>query len=318
MRIGIIGSGALGSVVGCLLLESGIEIVMIERDPGEVRLIEEQGLWIEGVSGERRVHPNIVADANRAGKVDLAIVLVKSYDTRSTLPVLEHILSEDGVVLTLQNGVGNYEILDAALPGRVLLGTTTMGAMTLGSGRHRHTGFGDTHLGEADGVIRERTRRVGSFLEKMNGGPVHVVENAVGCVWSKLIINAGINAPATLLRIRNGDLPATEAGRELIHEVVEECMRVIEAKEIKLIFDDAEARVIAVCEGTAPNICSMFQDILAGRRTEIDFINGAIVGEGDKVGVPTPVNRTLASLIKSLEALADRRVPDGQKKAGLQ
>ncbi|MDQ7783378.1 MAG: 2-dehydropantoate 2-reductase [Desulfomonilaceae bacterium] len=310
MRIGIIGSGALGSVVGCLLLEAGIETVMIERDPDEVRLIEEHGLWIEGVSGERRVYPAIVADAGRAGKVDLAVVLVKSYDTQSTIPVLKRILSDDGAILTLQNGVGNYEILNDAFPGRVLLGITTMGAMTLGPGRHRHTGFGDTHLGEAAGIVLERTRRVGSILEKMNSGPVHVVENATGCVWSKLIINAGINAPATLLRVRNGDLPAAPAGRELIHQVVEECMRVIEAKGITLIFDDPEGRVIAVCEGTAPNICSMFQDILAGRRTEIDFINGAVADEGEKVGVKTPVNRTLALLIRSLESLADRRVPD--------
>ncbi len=310
MRIGIVGSGALGSVVGCLLLEAGVETVMIERDADEVRSINDKGLWIEGVSGERSVHPNIVADARQAGEVDLAIVLVKSYDTQSTVPVLKQALSDDGVILTLQNGVGNYEILDSAFPGRVLLGTTTMGAMTLGSGRHRHTGFGDTHFGEADGVIRERTRRVGTVMGKMNSGPVHVVENAMGCVWSKLIINAGINAPATLLRVRNGDLPATAAGRELIHEIVEECTRVIEAKRINLLFDNPEARVIAVCEGTAPNICSMFQDILAGRRTEIDFINGAIADEGEKVGVPTPVNRTLAHLIKSLEASADKRVPD--------
>ncbi|MFH1117993.1 MAG: 2-dehydropantoate 2-reductase [Pseudomonadota bacterium] len=310
MRIGIVGSGALGSVIGSLLLEAGSDVVVIERDPEEVRLIKEQGLWIEGVSGERKVQPHIVCDAREAGEVDLAVVLVKSYDTRSTIPVVKRILSPEGVVLTLQNGVGNYEILNEAFPGQVLLGTTTMGAMALGSGRYRHTGFGDTHFGEASGVISERTRRVGESLAKMNSGPVHVAENAVGCVWSKLIINAGINAPATLLRVRNGDLPASEAGRELIHEVVEECMKVIRAKNIDLIFDDPEGRVVAVCAGTAPNINSMFQDILAGRRTEIDFINGAVAGEGDKVGVPTPVNRTLARLIKSLEDLAHRRVPD--------
>ncbi len=310
MRIGIVGSGALGSVIGSLLLEAGCDVVVIERDPEEVRLIREQGLWLEGVSGERKVNPNIVSDAREAGEVDLAIVLVKSYDTQSTVPVVEQVLSPAGTALTLQNGVGNYEILDAAFPGRVLLGTTTMGAMTLGAGRYRHTGFGDTHFGEADGIIRERTRQVGESLGKMNGGPVHVVENAVGCVWSKLIINAGINAPATLLRVRNGDLPAVEAGKDLIHEVVEECMKVIETKNIELIFDDPEARVVAVCAGTAPNINSMFQDIRAGRRTEIDFINGAVAREGVKVGVPTPVNQTLARLIKSLEELADRRVPD--------
>jgi 2-dehydropantoate 2-reductase len=180
--------------------------------------------------------------------------------------------------------------------------------MTVGLGHFRHTGFGETHFGELDGKIVDRTRAVAKVLERMKAGPVHVVDNAVGCVWSKLIVNAAINAPGTLLRVRNGDLPSSESGRRLIHEIVEECVAIVRAKGIKLIFDDPEGRVLAVCEGTAPNINSMFQDVLAGRRTEIDFINNALAEEADRLGVPAPVNRTLALLIKSLESTADRRV----------
>ncbi|MBM3300421.1 MAG: 2-dehydropantoate 2-reductase [Deltaproteobacteria bacterium] len=310
MKIGIVGVGSLGSVLGCLMLEADLDCVMIERDPEEVRIVREQGMWVEGVSGDRLVRPRIFADTSEAGKVDLAIVLVKSYDTRCAIRTVEEILSQDGLVLTLQNGVGNFEILNEAFPGRVLLGTTTMGAMTLGPGRFRHTGFGDTHLGEADGSIQDRTRAVGFQLARINSGPVHIVDNAVGCVWSKLIINAGINAAATLLRVRNGDLPGTEAGRELIHWIVKECLAVVEAKGIGLVFESPEERVLAVCQGTAANINSMLQDIRAGRKTEIDFINGAVAREGDNLGVPVPVNRTLALLIKALEASADKRVHD--------
>ena len=198
--------------------------------------------------------------------------------------------------------------MEPAFPGRVLLGTTTIGAMALGGGKFRHTGFGPTHLGERDGTIRERTRAVASVLEKMNAGPVHAIDNAVGSVWSKLIINAAINAPATLLRLRNGDLPSSEAGKELIHDVVEECLTIVRAKGIRLIFDDPEERVVAVCEGNAGNINSMFQDIIAGRRTEIEFINGALAEEAQSVGIRAPVNRTLARLIKALETTADLRV----------
>jgi 2-dehydropantoate 2-reductase len=260
------------------------------------------------VSGERVVTPSIATDPGAAGKADLVVVLVKSYDTASATQAVKEILADDGVVLTLQNGVGNYEILNEAFPDRVILGTTTMGAMTLGQGTIRHTGFGDTHVGEADGTIRQRTRNVGALLETMRGGGVHVVDNAVGCVWSKLIINAAINAPATLLRVRNGDLPATDAGRSLIHEIVEECRAVVSALGISLLFDDPEERVVTVCKGTAANINSMFQDVLAGRRTEIDFINGAVARAGEGVGVATPVNRTLARLIKALEAPDVERV----------
>ncbi|MBI4962976.1 MAG: 2-dehydropantoate 2-reductase [Desulfomonile tiedjei] len=310
MRIAVVGAGALGSVIGGLLHEAGLDPVFIERDRDEVRLVKEQGLRLEGVSGDRYIRPRIVAEASEAGAIDLALVLVKSYDTAASVETLKQILAPDGLVLTLQNGIGNYETLNQAFPGQVLLGTTTMGAMTLGPGRFRHTGLGQTHFGEADGRVRERTSAVGAILEKMNGGPVHVVDNAVGCVWSKLIINAAINAPATLLRVRNGDLPASPAGRQLIHKIVEECLTIVRAKKINLIFQDPEATVIAVCEGTAGNVNSMFQDIRAGRRTEIDFINGALAKEAKTLGISVPVNRALSLLIKALEATSSKRVPD--------
>lgn len=308
MRIGIVGAGALGSILGGLLTEAGLETVLIERDAEEVRLVRENGLWLEGVSGDRVVKTTIVSDPGDAGKVDLALVLVKSYDTAAAIPAVRQILGESGAVLTLQNGIGNYEILNNGLPGRVLLGTTTVGAMTLGKGRFRHTGFGQTHIGEGDGVIRDRTRNIAAALEKMNAGPVHVADNAMGCVWSKLIINAAINAPATLLRVRNGDLPTGESGKQLTHAIVEECLSIVRAKGIQLIFDDPEERVFAVCAGTAGNLNSMFQDMLAGRRTEIDFINGALAAEADRLGVAAPVNRTIALLIKTLETTAEVRV----------
>jgi 2-dehydropantoate 2-reductase len=308
LRIAIVGAGALGSVIGGLLHEAGLDPVLIERDPEEVRLVNEKGLWLEGVSGDRIIRPRIVADASEAGSIDLALVLVKAYDTADSIPTLKRILSNDGLILTLQNGIGNYETLNEAAPGQVLLGTTTMGAMTLGPGRFRHTGFGQTHFGEADGSIKDRTKAAGAILEKMKAGPVHVVDNAVGCVWSKLIINAAINAPATLLRVRNGDLPTSQWGKELIHEIVEECLTIVRAKGISLIFEDPEATVITVCEGTAGNINSMFQDIRAGRRTEIDFINGALAREAEHLGISAPVNRTLSLLIKALEAASPQTV----------
>jgi len=308
MRIGVVGAGALGSVVGGLLLEAGHDVLLIERNEDEVALVREQGLWLEGVSGERLLRPEIVSDPSEASAVDLVLVMVKSYDTEAATRAVKEILSHDGVVLTLQNGVGNFEVLEKAFPGRVLMGTTTMGAMTLGPGRFRHTGFGVTHLGEPDGSTRERTTKVAEALQEMNGGPVHVVDNAVGCVWAKLIVNAGINAPGTLLRLRNGDIPRTESGRRLIHDIVLECLSVVEAKGIRLIFDDPEERVLAVCEGTAANINSMFQDVLAGRRTEIDFINAAVAREAEVLGVSAPVNKTLSLLIKALEGTTEQRV----------
>lgn len=301
MRIGIVGVGSLGALLGGLLMEGGFDTVLIERDKDHADYIGENGLRLEGVSGDRTLRPQIVSEPQDAGTVDLCIVAVKSYDTASTLPTLGTLLSSQGVILTLQNGIGNYEVLEAAFPNRVLLGATTMGAMALGKGTFRHTGFGHTRLGEADGIVRERTLEVGRILERMNGGPVDVVENAIGCVWSKLIINAAINAPATLLRVRNGDLPKTEGGLELIHTIVEECMTVVKSKGISLVFDDPADQVLLVCSGTAQNINSMFQDIIARRKTEIDFINGAISRLAKDMGTSAHINSGLTLLIHALE-----------------
>ncbi|MCA1960000.1 MAG: 2-dehydropantoate 2-reductase [Desulfomonile sp.] len=306
MRVGIVGAGALGSVIGGLLWEAGVDVVLIRRNREAVDYTTRNGLHLDGVSGDRVVRPRIVADPVEAGTADLALVLVKSYDTEAAIPAVSQVLADDGVVLTLQNGLGNYEILATAFPGRVLLGITTIGALMVGPGHARHTGFGQTHLGELDGRPSERTRVVAEILTKMNAGPVNVVDNAVGCVWSKLIINAAINAPATLLEVRNGELIESQAGRDLIHQVVEECLSIVRAKGVQLIFDDPEARVIAVCQGTAQNLNSMLQDVRAGRRTENDFINGAVAREGERVGIPATANRTLALLVGALEKRVEK------------
>jgi 2-dehydropantoate 2-reductase len=310
MRVAIIGAGALGSILGGLLIEAGLDVVLVQRDKEMVKAVKNNGLRLEGASGDRVLHAEIVSDPSEAGKVDLAIVTVKAYDTATAIPAIKAVVADEGIVLTLQNGIGNYEILEESFPGRALLGTTTNGALALGDGAFRHTGIGQTHFGEPDGTIKARTRQVADLLDKAAAGPVHIVENAQGCVWSKLIVNAAINGPATLLRVRNGDLPKSEAGQALIHDIVSECIRVVKAKGISLIFDDPETQVLAVCEATAANLNSMFQDILTGKRTEIDYINLAIAREAEIVEIPTPVNRTIGFMIKALESTADLRVLD--------
>jgi 2-dehydropantoate 2-reductase len=310
MRVVVIGAGALGSVLGGLLFDAGVNVVLVRRDTQVVDHIREQGLVLETPWGTKTLSMPVVTDPAKAGKADVVFVLVKAYDTRSAIPAVDAVMDSDTAIITLQNGVGNYEILNEAFPDRALLGTTTNGALTVRPGVVRHTGIGQTHLGEYDGLMTDRARAIGALLQKPDLGAVHVTPNAVGAVWSKLIVNAAINAPGTLLRLKNGDIPITEAGRELLSAIVQEAVRVVRTKGIKLMFDNAEQQVLNVCEATASNLNSMLQDINAGRKTEIDFINGAIAREASEIGIDAPVSRTLTQLIQVLEVTARSRVPE--------
>jgi 2-dehydropantoate 2-reductase len=254
------------------------------------------------------VEIEITSSPGQIPKADLVIVMVKAYDTQSAIAAISSVLKPDGAVLTLQNGVGNYELLEESFKGRVLLGTTTVGAMVDDKGEYIHTGFGDTLLGEADGSVSSRAKDAARLIDRARLGSAYATDNAMGSVWSKLILNCAINAPGALLRVRNGDIPMSEHGKRLIHEIVEECLLVIERKGVKLVFEDPESKVLAVCRSTSENINSMFQDIIAGRRTEVDFINGAVAVEGEALGAQAKVNETMANMIKALEATRERRI----------
>lgn len=299
----------MGCVIGGLLWEAGVDVVLIRRSSEQVAAIRSQGIALDGVSGARTLRPLITTDPAEAGSADLVLALTKAYDTESAAAVIEKVLAPTGSVLTMQNGLGSHEILKARFPGRVMVGTTTMGALALGGPEFSHTGVGETFIGEAQGPGQARTEATADLLRKMRSGPVTVVEDPMGCVWSKLIINAAINAPASVLRVKNGDLADAPSGRELISEVVAECLAVVEALGIRLLYSDPEERVLAVCRATKGNINSMLQDILSKRPTEIDFINGAVVREAENTAVPAPLNRTLTLLVKGIERLQDARLP---------
>jgi 2-dehydropantoate 2-reductase len=120
-------------------------------------------------------------------------------------------------------------------------------------------------------------------------------------LWSKLIINVGINALSALTRLHNGRLIEFEGTRRILRDAVTEAVKIAKRKRIKLIYEDPLAKVEAVCEATSGNVSSMLQDVLRRKRTEIDFINGVIVRLGQELGIPVPVNSLLVNLVKTIE-----------------
>jgi 2-dehydropantoate 2-reductase len=241
-------------------------------------------------------------DIKEIGQADLIIICVKSYDTKEAVTQAKSLLAENTRVLTLQNGIGNIEIINEIVGSeRVIGGATNLGATLLEVGKVRHAGHGETVIGRIDGKITVEMRSIREIFNKV-GLETRISRDIKGLLWSKLIINVGINALTAITRLNNGRLIEFEGTRRILREAVTEAIRVAKRKRIKLIYDDPLAKVEAVCEATATNVSSMLQDVLKKKRTEIDFINGVIVRQGQELGIPVPINSLLVDLVKTIEA----------------
>jgi 2-dehydropantoate 2-reductase len=183
---------------------------------------------------------------------------------------------------------------------RVLAGMTNHASTLKGIAQIEHNGRGETVIGHLGGKIPAAVRQIREVFNKAQV-ETKVSRNIKGVLWSKLIVNAGINALSAILRVRNGALRENAEAASILRAAVGEAVKVARRKRIKLIYDDPLAKVEAVCQKTSENVSSMLQDVLAGRRTEIDYINGVIVKQGRLSGVPTPVNQTLCDLVKGIE-----------------
>jgi 2-dehydropantoate 2-reductase len=211
-------------------------------------------------------------------------------------------------ILTLQNGLGNLEIISEVLGGeKVIGGVTNLGATLVEPGKVRHAGKGETIIGRIDGKIPVEMRYIRELFNRA-GLDTRISKDIKSILWSKLIINAGINALTAITRLNNGRLLEFEGSRKILREAVAEATKVAKRKRIKLIYDDPLAKAEAVCEATAANISSMLADVLKRKRTEIDFINGVIVRQGQELGISVPVNSVLLDLVKTIEASYSKEV----------
>ena len=302
MKIIIVGPGAMGCLFAAFLSKSKEEVWILDKDKERAAKIKEQGIIVEGILGNWQTHVHVTAEPKEIQKADLIIICVKSYDTKGAVMHIKSLVGDNTRVLTLQNGIGNIEIIGEVVGSeKVIGGVTNLGATLLDMGKTRHAGRGETVIGRIDGKIPVEMRSVREIFNKV-GIEARISRDIKGLLWSKLIINAGINALTAITRLNNGRLIEFEGTRKILREAVTEATRVAKRKRIKLIYDDPLAKVEAVCEATATNVSSMLQDVLRKKRTEIDFINGVIVRQGQELSIPVPVNSILVDLVKTIEA----------------
>lgn len=302
MKIAIIGAGAMGSLFASFLHRAGHETWLLDNDDERVAAIRKSGLIVEDPAGTHLL--NIATVTGRAGNIgtaDLVIVFVKSYATAEALGSAGSLLRDDTPVLTLQNGLNNLETI-AAVTGRdrLLGGTTAHGATLLEHGRVRHAGSGDTVIG-AFGSAGAGERDAVAGLFNRAGIATTVTGDLTATLWKKLIINAAINPLTALTGLCNGEITGHPGLADVQGHILMESCAVAEAQGISIGADDAAALVRDVCMRTASNKSSMLQDVLQGRRTEIDAINGAIVATGAACAIPTPYNAIVTRLVKALE-----------------
>jgi 2-dehydropantoate 2-reductase len=302
MKIVMLGAGAMGSLFGAMLSRCGKgDVWLLDIWEEHITQVKTHGLVVESEQGETVFKVKATTNPGEVGVADLIIVFVKAYVTREAVESNLSMVGPETVLVSLQNGLGNIETIESVVGGANFVGgVTAQGSTMVGPGRVRHGGKGPTYVGETNGKSTPKVKLVASLLGE-SGIPTEVSDDIERLIWEKLIVNVGINAVAAIAGVRNGELLKRDETRALMTMAVEEAERVARKKGVP-VEENLVERVFEVCQATARNRCSMGQDVDNGRRTEIDFINGAIVREGKALGIPTPVNTTLTYLVKTLEA----------------
>ena len=306
MRIAVLGSGAMGAIFGSAFARAGADVIFFDKRQDVVAAISERGLNVDGVSGKINACFPATNIATEIGAVDVAVVLVDSNATAEIGGVAAQCLGQDGFVLTLQNGIGNWEALASRLgPQRVLAGSTYNSGANLGPGQVRHTDLGPTVIGEIDGQRSDRVGHIARLLEAA-GLPVEVSDNVQGHIWSKFVHNCAINPVSAVTGLRPFEIAGTAAASTLLDRLLDEILAVVAGAGIQLPEDNPRALIHTHCRERS-NRPSMLQHLESGRPTEIDALNGALVERGRTLGIATPFNEAIVLTVKAIEAAALQR-----------
>ncbi|MBN1289033.1 MAG: ketopantoate reductase family protein [Actinobacteria bacterium] len=309
MRFLVMGAGSIGSVIGGLLSEGNHEVCLLGRDP-HIETIVRSGLEITGIWGDRTV-TDIMAVTTPGDVIvegfepEWIILSVKSYDTDSALCDLRPVLSEARGIISLQNGLGNVEAIERTVPGKTVGGRVIFGATTIKPGSVNVTVCADDVL---MGPVRTGPTGIESVCESFaaSGIPCRYESNIVSYIWDKVLYNVCLNALATVLGCSYGELGDDPETKKIIEYLTCEFYEVANAEHVETVSESPGAYLERLknllLPPTREHRSSMQEDILKGRRTEIDALNGAVWNLGLKHGIKTPVNETLTRLIHHLES----------------
>lgn len=302
MKIGLLGCGAMGSLYGGYLTRAH-EVYVCDVWKEHIEAIRAEGIRLDEPNGETAVFRPTLAttESSEIGPVDVMIVFVKYMLLEEALKNAKSMIGPETIVLSLQNGIGNYDEIAKVVPEKqICCGTTAHGCTFLEPGHVRHTGTGITNVGTLKGDMASAEKVAGAL--RQGGFDVAVHENVMELIWHKLFANIAINAVTALLDQPNATVAENPHERALAEKMVREAVAVANATGCH--FDaDAEFRsAMDVALATGTNRSSMLQDVSRQRETEIKIINGAVVRTGLEAGIPTPYNEAICCLIQAKQS----------------
>lgn len=300
LSVAVVGAGAMGCLFAARMAEAGAAVTVIDVDARRLGAIRSQGIVLTDDAGTRAVFVKVAQANDFSEPVDLLLLFTKGMHSAAAIGSIAHLRHRVSVALTLQNGIGNAELLAATFGAdRVLMGTALIPADLTGPCSVETHGFASLQLGAFGNAGAETVERVGSLLER-SGFTVHPHGAIAVALWEKVAFNAALNAASMICEVPNAGLDNL-AGRRIATAVVEETVAVAASRGLTLDRAAILAHIDAALREHGAHKASMLQDREAGRQSEIETINGAIAAEGRKAGVPTPVCDTLADLVRIIE-----------------
>ncbi len=298
--VAIIGAGAMGCLFAARLAEQGARVTLVDVDRERLSVIARDGITLKDDDGARTLAVGAALAAEVIAPVDLVVLFTKGMHSAAAIASVAHLAPTKPIALTLQNGIGNADLLAAGFGAdQVLLGTAHIPADLSGPASVATHGFGHLDLGGFTAAAQAFAPAVADLLAKA-GFDAHVASDINAAVWEKVAFNGALNAVGMICQLPNAGID-NEPGRRIAVNVVDETVSVAAAGGISLDRDRIVATVDAALREHAHHKASMLQDREHGRRTEIETINGAIAREGARLGVPTPVCDTLTDLVRIIE-----------------
>jgi len=303
-KVAIVGTGAMGSIYAALMADHGHEVWAIDAWPEHVAAMREKGLRVEGASGDRTVRLNATTDAVEAGPCDLVVIATKLDGVAPACEAIRPIVRDDTAIVSIQNGLGGPDAAAGVLGAeRITVGVVGgFGASMKGPGHAHHNGMEFVRLGEYRGGRTRRTDRIAAIWQS-SGFKVASYDDIHKMVWEKLICNCAYSGPCTITGLTVGQVMADANASSISQDCAVEAWEVARAKKIAVEIDDPIRYVRDFGVGIPDARPSMAQDHAAGKRGEIDAINGAIPREARAFGRPAPTNAFVAQVIKARESV---------------